>query len=140
MVAPRMIGVSVRELFEKGSGASSYCAVHQDASGKARDTMLAIAKAIGSTRVGSIMGSVALETEIDLFMEFIGAPADVGWGKVRAEQGHRRPWTQSLRKIHVEFGKEAWKLFGPYVCGGYDGPDLGPSGSGRYSTRRAALS
>jgi len=28
MVAPRMIGVKVRELFEKGSGASSYCAVH----------------------------------------------------------------------------------------------------------------
>jgi len=31
--------------------------------------MLAIAQAIGSTRVGSIVGSVALETEIDLFME-----------------------------------------------------------------------
>jgi ketol-acid reductoisomerase len=69
MVAPRMIGVKVRELFEKGSGASSYCAVHQDASGQARQIMLAIAKAIGSTRVGSIVGSVALETEIDLFME-----------------------------------------------------------------------
>jgi ketol-acid reductoisomerase len=69
MVAPRMIGVGVRELFEKGSGASSYCAVHQDATGNARAVMLAIAKAIGSTRVGSIEGSVALETEIDLFME-----------------------------------------------------------------------
>jgi len=69
MVAPRMIGIKVRELFEKGSGASSYCAVHQDASGHAREIMLAIAKAIGSTRVGSIVGSVALETEIDLFME-----------------------------------------------------------------------
>jgi ketol-acid reductoisomerase len=69
MVAPRMIGVKVRELFENGSGASSYCAVHQDASGKAREIMLAIAKSIGSTRVGSIVGTVALETEIDLFME-----------------------------------------------------------------------
>ena len=69
MVAPRMIGIGVRDLFVKGSGASSYCAVHQDATGQARDVMLAIAKAIGSTRVGSIVGSVALETEIDLFME-----------------------------------------------------------------------
>jgi ketol-acid reductoisomerase len=69
MVAPRMIGMKVRELFEKGSGASSYCAIHQDASGRAREVMLAIAKSIGSLRVGSIVGSVALETEIDLFME-----------------------------------------------------------------------
>jgi len=69
MVAPRMIGRAVRELFEDGSGASAYCAVHQDATGKAREMTLAIAKAIGATRVGSILGSVALETEIDLFME-----------------------------------------------------------------------
>jgi ketol-acid reductoisomerase len=69
MVAPRMIGRAVRELFENGSGASAYCAVHQDATGKAREMTLAIAKAIGATRVGSILGSVALETEIDLFME-----------------------------------------------------------------------
>lgn len=69
LVAPRMIGVKLRELFEKGSGAPSYCAVHQDASGRAREIMLAVAQAIGSTRVGSIVGSVALETEIDLFME-----------------------------------------------------------------------
>ncbi|MGQ9732636.1 MAG: ketol-acid reductoisomerase [Candidatus Zipacnadales bacterium] len=69
MVAPRMIGVAVRDLFLKGSGASAYCAVHQDATGNARAVMLAIAKAIGATRVGSIESSVALETELDLFME-----------------------------------------------------------------------
>jgi hypothetical protein len=67
-------------------------------------------------------GTLQLE-EMDQFMEFIGAPADVGWGKVRAEQGHAQPWTESLGKIHVEFGNEAWNFFGPYVCGGYDGPD-----------------
>ena len=69
MVAPRMIGRGVRDLYEKGSGASSYCAVHVDATGNAKDICLAIAKAIGSLRVGSILSSVALETEIDLFME-----------------------------------------------------------------------
>jgi len=69
MVAPRMIGRAVRDLFVEGSGASAYCAVHQDATGKARATTLALAKAIGATRVGSILTSVEVETEIDLFME-----------------------------------------------------------------------
>ncbi len=69
MVAPRMIGRAVRELYVQGSGASAYCAVHQDATGKAREVTLALAKGIGATRVGSILTSVAVETEIDLFME-----------------------------------------------------------------------
>ncbi len=69
MVAPRMIGRGVRELFVQGRGASAYCAVHQDATGKAHDTMLAIAKAIGATRAGAIVTTVALETEIDHFLE-----------------------------------------------------------------------
>jgi len=69
MVAPRMIGRAVRDLFVEGSGASAYCAVHQDASGRAREITLALAKAIGATRVGSVLTSVAVETEIDLFME-----------------------------------------------------------------------
>lgn len=69
MIAPRMIGVGVRELFVKGSGAPAFIAVHQDASGKAKDRLLAIAKAIGATRVGAIELSFAEETEIDHFME-----------------------------------------------------------------------
>ena len=67
-------------------------------------------------------GTLYLE-DIDNYMEYIGAPADVGWGKVRAEQGHPRPWTETLSKIHVEFGNEAWNFWGPFFCGGYDGPD-----------------
>jgi ketol-acid reductoisomerase len=69
MVAPRMIGRAVRDLYVQGSGASAYCAVHQDATGQAREITLALAKAIGATRVGSVLTSVAVETEIDLFME-----------------------------------------------------------------------
>ena len=67
-------------------------------------------------------GTLQLE-EIDQFMEFIGGASNTEWGKVRAEQGQEKPWTESLRKIHVEFGNEAWNFFGPFVCGGYDGPD-----------------
>ncbi len=67
-------------------------------------------------------GTLHIE-EIDQFMEFIGGDSDTEWGKIRAEQGQEKPWTESLRKIHVEFGNETWNFFGPYVCGGYDGPD-----------------
>ena len=69
MVAPRMIGRGVRDLYVQGKGASAYCAVHQDATGRAQQTMLAIAKAIGCTRGGAIVTSVALETELDHFLE-----------------------------------------------------------------------
>ncbi len=69
LVAPRMIGVGVRTTFEKGKGAPSYVAVGQDGSGHAKETMLAIAKAIGSTRVGAIEVTFEQETLIDLFVE-----------------------------------------------------------------------
>ena len=62
-------------------------------------------------------GTIHVE-EIDLMMEYIGAPADVGGGKLRASHGHPRPWTETLSRIHIEFGNEIWN-FG----GGYDGPD-----------------
>jgi len=75
MVAPRMIGRGVRDLFVQGKGASAYCAVHQDATGRAQDTMLAIAKAIGCSRGGAIVTTVALETELDHFLEQATWPA-----------------------------------------------------------------
>jgi len=69
MLAPRMIGWGVRNIFLEGGGAPAYVAVHQDASGKALKTVLALAKAIGATRSGAIQTSFAEETEIDLFIE-----------------------------------------------------------------------
>jgi len=69
LVAPRMIGVGVRTAFENGKGAPSYVAVGQDGSGHANSIMLAIAKGIGSTRVGAMEVTFEQETLIDLFME-----------------------------------------------------------------------
>ncbi|HDN27020.1 MAG TPA: hypothetical protein ENG03_08000 [Thioploca sp.] len=63
------------------------------------------------------------KTEMEKFMEYLGAPADVGWGKLRAELGHPQPWTETLRKIHVEIGNEAWNTFGVFRVGGFNGPD-----------------
>lgn len=69
LVAPRMIGVGVRTSFVKGKGAPAYVAVGQDGSGHAKDSMLAIAKAIGATRAGAMEVTFEQETLIDLFME-----------------------------------------------------------------------
>jgi len=60
--------------------------------------------------------------EMKRFLEYLGAPADVGHGRKRAEMGHPRPWTEVFRRIHVEFGNEAWNNAAAYQCGGFNGP------------------
>ena len=69
MVAPRMIGPVVRTLYERGSGALAQFAVHQDVSGHARATALALCKGIGLTRGGAFESSFREEAELDLFAE-----------------------------------------------------------------------
>jgi ketol-acid reductoisomerase len=72
LVAPRMIGKGVRDTYVRGDGFPSLVAVAQDASGKAFDYALALAKGIGSTRAGAIHSSFEEETTLDLYMEQIG--------------------------------------------------------------------
>lgn len=72
MVAPRMVGVAVRTEYERGAGYPSLVAVHQDSTGTAMTRTLAVAKAIGSTRVGAVLSSVEEETVTDLFDEHLG--------------------------------------------------------------------
>ena len=61
--------------------------------------------------------------EMAKFMEYLAAPPDVGYGKVRAELGHPKPWTEVFDRIHVEFGNEAWNNASAYQCGGFNGAD-----------------
>ncbi|MCY6382457.1 ketol-acid reductoisomerase [Hoeflea prorocentri] len=72
MIAPRMIGRGVREKFLDGTGYPSLVAVHQDASGNAQDILIALSKAIGSTKMGVIESSFEEETVVDLFAEQSG--------------------------------------------------------------------
>ncbi len=69
MVAPKGPGHMVRYQYERGSGVPSLIAVHQDASGKAKDLALAYAIAIGAGRAGIIETTFREETETDLFGE-----------------------------------------------------------------------
>jgi ketol-acid reductoisomerase len=69
MIAPKAPGHRVREVYTEGGGTPALLAVHQDASGKAKENALAYAKALGATRAGVIETTFAEETETDLFGE-----------------------------------------------------------------------
>src|SRR5436189_1711485 len=69
MVAPKGPGHLVRRQFTEGAGVPGLVAIHQDASGNARDLALAYAKGIGCTRGGVIETTFKDETETDLFGE-----------------------------------------------------------------------
>jgi ketol-acid reductoisomerase len=69
MVAPKAPGPEMRRQYEEGFGVPSLVAVHQDSSGHAKETALAIAKALGSGRAGVIETTFKDETESDLFGE-----------------------------------------------------------------------
>ena len=69
MIAPKAPGHRVRETFVEGGCTPGLLAVHQDASGKAKDTALSYAWGIGVTRAGALETTFAEETETDLFGE-----------------------------------------------------------------------
>jgi ketol-acid reductoisomerase len=69
MVAPKGPGHLVRRQFVDGRGVPCLMAVHQDASGTARDTVLAYASGIGGGRAGIIETTFKDECETDLFGE-----------------------------------------------------------------------
>ena len=69
MVAPKAPGHRMREIFTRGSGVPGLLAIHQDASGKAKENALAYAKGVGCTRAGVLDTTFKEETETDLFGE-----------------------------------------------------------------------
>ena len=69
MVAPKGPGHLVRRVFEEGGGVPSLIAIHQDATGKAKQKALAHAAGVGGGRAGILETSFREETETDLFGE-----------------------------------------------------------------------
>src|SRR5262245_34277984 len=69
MIAPKGPGHLVRRTYDEGGGVPCLVAVHNDATGKAKQTALAYAKAIGGTRAGVLDTTFEEETETDLFGE-----------------------------------------------------------------------
>lgn len=69
LAAPKGPGHIVRRVFVEGFGVPALIAVHQDASGHAKEIALAYAKGIGATRAGVLETTFKEETETDLFGE-----------------------------------------------------------------------
>jgi ketol-acid reductoisomerase len=94
MVAPKAPGHRVRELYVSGAGTPGLVAIHQDASGRAKELALAYGVGIGCGRVGLLETTFAEETESDLFGEQAvlcgGVPALVQAGfDVLVEAGYQ---------------------------------------------------
>jgi ketol-acid reductoisomerase len=75
LIAPRMIGLGVRDTYEEGTGFPSFVGVHRDASGTALPRMLALCRALGTARAGCIEMSMHDEASLDLFTEQAFGPA-----------------------------------------------------------------
>lgn len=69
MVAPKSPGFNLREKYLDRFGVPALIAVHQNHSGQAKETALAMAKSLGCTRAGVIETTFKEETESDLIGE-----------------------------------------------------------------------
>ncbi|MEM3677505.1 MAG: ketol-acid reductoisomerase, partial [Candidatus Bathyarchaeia archaeon] len=69
MVAPKSPGVRLRETYLNGFGVPALIAVANDYTGKAKDVVLALAKALGCTKAGVLETTFKDETESDLIGE-----------------------------------------------------------------------
>lgn len=77
LLAPRMPGKQIREYYLSGTGAPVFVSVKQDSTGNAKKRVLAMAKAIGATRIGALEVSFEEETEVDHFIEHFLLPVIV---------------------------------------------------------------
>ncbi|MCB1173112.1 MAG: ketol-acid reductoisomerase [Leptospiraceae bacterium] len=69
MVAPKGPGHLVRRVYTEGGGVPCLIAIHQDATGEARERALCHASAVGGGRAGILETDFKNETETDLFGE-----------------------------------------------------------------------
>jgi ketol-acid reductoisomerase len=69
LIAPRMSGALVREVYLAGEGFITYVSVEADVSGRAQARLLALADAVGSLRKGALALPAAQEALIDLLVE-----------------------------------------------------------------------
>jgi ketol-acid reductoisomerase len=100
MVAPRMIGDGVRNLFLEKEGYPAFIAVEQNASGSAKEIALALAKAMGATSIEVTMKD---ETMLDLLAEQAIWPMIMSViteaFKFEVEKGH--PAEASLVELYI---------------------------------------
>jgi ketol-acid reductoisomerase len=119
MVAPRMTGNMVRDLFQRGKGAISQVAVHQDASGAAWERMMAVARGIGSTRVGVFESSFREEAELDLFAEQVVWAGLEAWFEACFKLGVEQGFSPELMVLELYASGEASEILGLMARNGF---------------------
>ncbi len=75
LLAPRMIGIGVRENYLTGEGFFSFINVHNDASGNSWEILLALCKGLGTLKKGAVEVTCKQEAVLDLFNEQAFGPA-----------------------------------------------------------------
>lgn len=75
LIAPRMIGVGVRERYLTREGFFCFIGIHQDTTGKAREKLLALTDGIGGLIKPAIEVTFKQEVLLDLFNEQAFGPA-----------------------------------------------------------------
>ncbi len=79
MIAPRMIGVGVRENYLNQQGFFSFVCVHQNSTGNALPVLLGLSLALGTLKKGAVTVTMKQEAVLDLYNEQAFGPA---FGKV----------------------------------------------------------
>ena len=119
MVAPRMTGNMVRGLYEQGKGAFAQFAVHQDASGHARERVLALCKGMGLTRGGVFESSFREEAELDLFAEQVIWAGLTAWFVECFEIGVAHGFSPELMVTELYASGEAAEILGAMSRNGF---------------------
>ena len=119
MVAPRMMGRMVRVLYQRGSGAVGQFAVHQDATGQARERTLALCKGIGLSRGGVFESSFREEAELDLFAEQVVWAGLTAWLLECFEIGVENGFSPELMVLELYASGEASEILGLMARDGF---------------------
>ncbi|PWU18351.1 MAG: ketol-acid reductoisomerase [Verrucomicrobia bacterium] len=119
MVAPRMTGNMVRALYEQGKGAIAQFAVNQDASGHARERVLALCKGMGLTRGGVFESSFREEAELDLFAEQVIWAGLTAWFVECFDIGVAQGFSPELMVMELYASGEASEILGAMSRNGF---------------------
>jgi ketol-acid reductoisomerase len=119
LVAPRMTGNMVRILYEQGKGAIAQFAIHQNATGRARETCLALCKGIGLTRGGVFESSFREEAELDLFAEQVVWAGLTAWFLECFEIGIDHGFSPELMVMELYASGEAAEILGMMAKRGF---------------------
>ncbi|MBI3923224.1 MAG: ketol-acid reductoisomerase [Armatimonadetes bacterium] len=119
MVAPRMTGNMVRKLYESGKGALAQFALHQDSTGNARATALALCKGVGLTRGGVFESSFREEAELDLFAEQVVWAGLTSWMIECFEIGVENGFSPELMVMELYASGETAEIFSAMTRNGF---------------------